>query len=139
MAAGDGYFVLFCLFLVIGTCLAQKDELGVEESLSKQEELKFKDRGEQFDKDFAVLNQDNSKSVGNNGTFPSHNYNNIQKLPFCMICLTVGQKFYRKCRPIKKLNFNLLLKFVFEYFPLTRRKNISFLVWIFLNFGPLCM
>lgn len=64
MAAGDGYFVLFCLFLVIGTCLAQKDELGVEESLSKQEELKFKDRGEQFDKDFAVLNQDNSKSVG---------------------------------------------------------------------------
>ena len=64
MAAGDGYFVLFCLFLVIGTCLTQKDELGVEESLSKQEELKFKDRGEQFDKDFAVLNQDNSKSVG---------------------------------------------------------------------------
>ena len=64
MAAGDGFSVLFCFFLVIGTCLAQNDDLGVEESLEGNKDLKIKNRGEKFDEDFAVLNQDNSKTVG---------------------------------------------------------------------------
>lgn len=64
MAAGDGFSVLFCFFLVIGTCLAQNDDLGVEESLEGNKNLNIKNRGEKFDEDFAVLNQDNSKTVG---------------------------------------------------------------------------
>ena len=62
MAAGSGYSVLFCLLSILASTLAQSDaDLGIENG---PKELKFKDRGEQFDKDFAVLNQDNSKTVG---------------------------------------------------------------------------
>ena len=62
MAAGSGYSVLFCLLSILASTLAQSDaDLGIENGPT---ELKLKDRGEQFDKDFAVLNQDNSKTVG---------------------------------------------------------------------------
>ena len=50
--------VLVLIFL--SGCLAQSnEELGIQEGAK----VEFKDRGEKFDKDFAVLNKDNSNEV----------------------------------------------------------------------------
>ena len=50
--------VLILIFLS-GSLAQTNQELGIEDA----SKVKFKDRGEQFDKDFAVLNTDNSKDV----------------------------------------------------------------------------
>merc|ERR1712026_515080 len=56
-----GSVLLFIsLILSINSILAQSDaELGIEDA----SKVKFKNRGEKFDEDFAILNKDNSKDV----------------------------------------------------------------------------